>query len=335
MGILEERRSSGRGTKQKALSALTLLRWKRTLPLVPWWPQRFHKTNKAHQVMDSLLSTGEVAKLCGVTPDAVLKWIKKGRLPASRTPGGHYRISTESCAALGFGASRREGQPAAVSPGDSERPRPRCWEYFGQPSTPPDTCRDCLVYQARVEHCYKLAELGEKAGHKCKFCRTECIDCPFYRACNGLATIVLVITRDEALTRRLKKRTDARKVSLHFAHTGYESSTLIGTLRPAIVILDGELREISEGKLVESILKDDRVPGVNVFVARKRQGDSAAAGTFAVPTIFPFNADKVEHLVKSIVGSRGQLRDYTTVARVPPTGAAVDPPASANVNEWR
>ncbi|MGD8866568.1 MAG: helix-turn-helix domain-containing protein, partial [Gemmatimonadales bacterium] len=243
--------------------------------------------------MDSLLSTGDVAKLCGVTPDAVLKWIKKGKMPATRTPGGHYRISRECCIALGFGVSKREERSPAVSRGAERRSRLRCWEYFGQPGTPPDTCPDCLVFQARVEHCYKLAELGEQAGHKCKFCRTACIDCPFYRACNGLATIVLVITCDEALTRRLRKRIDARRVSLHFARTGYESSTLVGMLRPAVVILDGDHPETSEGKLVDSILEDDRIPGVKVLVAQERRGDSAVAGTVAVPTMAPFTAERL------------------------------------------
>ena len=39
-----------------------------------------------------LLWTGQVARLCGVTPAAVFKWIRAGALPASRTPGGQYRV---------------------------------------------------------------------------------------------------------------------------------------------------------------------------------------------------------------------------------------------------
>ena len=38
------------------------------------------------------LTTGQAAKYCSVKPDTVLKWIKRGRLTAERTPGGHYRI---------------------------------------------------------------------------------------------------------------------------------------------------------------------------------------------------------------------------------------------------
>ncbi len=37
-------------------------------------------------------TTGEVAGFCDVTINAVKKWIAAGKLPAFRTPGGHYRI---------------------------------------------------------------------------------------------------------------------------------------------------------------------------------------------------------------------------------------------------
>lgn len=39
------------------------------------------------------LSTGEVARLLHVTPVTVLLWIRAGKLPAYRVPGGHYRIA--------------------------------------------------------------------------------------------------------------------------------------------------------------------------------------------------------------------------------------------------
>ena len=47
-------------------------------------------------VMSSLLpTTGKAAPLCSVKPDTVLKWIKKGVLPATRTVGGHYRVEEQ------------------------------------------------------------------------------------------------------------------------------------------------------------------------------------------------------------------------------------------------
>jgi excisionase family DNA binding protein len=43
----------------------------------------------------TVLSTGAVARACGVTPDGVLHWIHAGKLPAFRTPGGHFRVRRE------------------------------------------------------------------------------------------------------------------------------------------------------------------------------------------------------------------------------------------------
>ena len=42
-----------------------------------------------------LLTTGKAARMCSVKPDTVLKWIKKGVLPATRTMGGHYRVEEQ------------------------------------------------------------------------------------------------------------------------------------------------------------------------------------------------------------------------------------------------
>ena len=41
---------------------------------------------------DAPLSTGDVARYCGVSPGAVWKWVKKGKLKAYQLPGGQYRI---------------------------------------------------------------------------------------------------------------------------------------------------------------------------------------------------------------------------------------------------
>jgi excisionase family DNA binding protein len=42
-----------------------------------------------------LLTTGEVARYCDVSTNAVKKWIRNGRLKAFRTPGGHFRVDSE------------------------------------------------------------------------------------------------------------------------------------------------------------------------------------------------------------------------------------------------
>ncbi|GAA1303807.1 helix-turn-helix domain-containing protein [Pseudonocardia xinjiangensis] len=41
---------------------------------------------------DKLLTTGELAKLLGVSPGAILKWTRSGLIiPTWSTPGGHHR----------------------------------------------------------------------------------------------------------------------------------------------------------------------------------------------------------------------------------------------------
>ena len=38
------------------------------------------------------MTVGIVARRCGVSNTTVLRWIKKGQLPAFRLPAGHYRV---------------------------------------------------------------------------------------------------------------------------------------------------------------------------------------------------------------------------------------------------
>jgi excisionase family DNA binding protein len=50
---------------------------------------------KAPSNASKLLTTGEVARYCDVSTNAVKKWIRNGRLRAFRTPGGHFRVESE------------------------------------------------------------------------------------------------------------------------------------------------------------------------------------------------------------------------------------------------
>jgi two-component system OmpR family response regulator len=41
---------------------------------------------------DDPITTGQAAEYCHVTRATVVNWIKKGKLKAYTTPGGHFRI---------------------------------------------------------------------------------------------------------------------------------------------------------------------------------------------------------------------------------------------------
>ena len=174
----------------------------------------------------------------------------------------------------------------------------RCWEYFCQNLAPPETCTDCVVYRARIEKCYEVAELGETIGHSRQFCRTTCQNCSFFRACKGLASAVLVVTCDEALIDRLTAQGDSAAVVLRFARSGYESSSLVETFHPCAVVMDSALPEMQDGRLVNSIMEDQRMLGVKVIIA-VRKGDRITAGPDALVISAPFTLQKIERLVQA------------------------------------
>lgn len=246
-----------------------------------------------------LLTTGQAAKFCGVTPDAVLKWIRKGRLAAVRTAGGHFRISPANLDALGY----EKGNPCDEALGKSFQsasvPR-HCWEYFCRSTSPSETCKKCVVYRARIEKCYEVAGLGDAIGHEGRFCQATCENCSFFRACKGLATTVLVVTSDEALIGRLTAQAESADVALRFARGGYESSILIGTFHPSVAVMDSAMPEVRDGRLVDSMMQDKRIPGMRIIIAL-RNGDEVPPrrDTSVMPA--PFTVKKIERLVQAIV----------------------------------
>jgi excisionase family DNA binding protein len=238
-----------------------------------------------------LFTTGEVAELCGVTSDAVLKWIKKGRLPAVRTSGGHFRIARRTLEAFGY-VARDVAAPLAPL---------RCWEHFRRDAAPPDACKECIVYKARIEKCYEVAQLGDAIGHNRQFCRATCENCSFFRASKGLAATVLMVTSDEALVGRLTTQASGANVALRFARGGYDSSILVETFHPSVVVMDSALPEVRDGRLADSMLHDERIPGVQIVIAL-RKGDKAEPVPGASVMRAPFTVKKIERLVQSLCG---------------------------------
>lgn len=211
----------------------------------------------------NLLTTGKAAKLCSVTPDTILKWIKKGRLNGVRTAGGHYRIE------------RRDIEPLIVSPGPAERlpeqgPMPypqslRCWEYLSDRGAVRNDCRECVVYRVRAARCFLVAGLEPDVGHARQFCHGSCEDCVYYRRLKGLSTKVLVITSDDEFMNRLANE-ENDSIALRFARNGYDASAIIHDFRPAFAAIDTERIPQGDTDLLDSLASDPRVPGLRVIL---------------------------------------------------------------------
>jgi excisionase family DNA binding protein len=126
----------------------------------------------------NLYSTFQAAKILGVSPDTVLKWIKTGKLPARRTLGGHYRIRSEIIDEL---LSENLSQTSIVKTIPTPKTFLHCWEFHSRHGKSIDACQECLVYKTRAKHCYEMNPVPKELGYMKIFCETECEDCSYYR----------------------------------------------------------------------------------------------------------------------------------------------------------
>jgi excisionase family DNA binding protein len=231
----------------------------------------------------NLLTTGQAAELCAVTPDTVLKWVKKGKLPATRTAGGHYRIALPDLEPFmaGFGqrreASGDHGPSASLEPGaissqawshpgaENAQEDPACWEYLSEGGEVRQACKQCVVYRVRATRCFLMAGLETDVGHARQFCEGSCEDCVYYRRLQGLSTQVIFITADEDLLARIEwGRGDP--VALRFARNGYEASAIVQDFQPEVLVIDLEGLPDQGMGLLDSIAADPRLPRVRVVL---------------------------------------------------------------------
>jgi excisionase family DNA binding protein len=127
---------------------------------------------RGHSMPKKHLTTSEVAARFSVTPDSVLKWVKSGKIPALRTPGGHCRIPAEALSDFTASAVSRK----AVASGDSH-----CWSYFAKDGEINRHCRTCVVYRSRTQWCWELQSIRQEIGHRRIHCKGSCDHCDFKR----------------------------------------------------------------------------------------------------------------------------------------------------------
>ena len=221
-----------------------------------------------------LLTTGQAAKLCAVTPDTVLKWIKKGRLKASRTAGGHYRVALPDLrpflAGFGQGEGPRAGTQATVHVSSHDgtvatAEEVPCWEYLAVDGSVQEECKQCVVYRVRATRCFLMAGLDGDVGHSRQFCHGSCEDCVYYQRLQGGSASVLFITADQNLEGQIEGF-GGEEISLRFARNGYEASTVIQDFRPEILIIDLEGLPDHGFGLLDSIAADPRLPHARVIL---------------------------------------------------------------------
>jgi excisionase family DNA binding protein len=127
------------------------------------------------------LTTFQAAEILSVSPDAVLKWIKSGKIIAYRTPGGHYRIEKKIIDSL----INKMDPPSLTENKTPNNFFPYCWEYNGNKNCNEEDCENCLVFKARAMNCFEMSDLPPEFGHLRRFCKSSCLTCEYYNVVNG------------------------------------------------------------------------------------------------------------------------------------------------------
>jgi hypothetical protein len=105
----------------------------------------------------------------------------------------------------------------------------------------------------------------------------------------------------------MEAQADPKKVSIRFARSGYESSAIMSSFSPAVIILDSALPEVISGQLPASILKDSRIPAALVAVAY-RNGDDGPVMSLPLRFLpFPFSGKAVEELAGRVARGRDRM----------------------------
>ncbi len=212
-----------------------------------------------------LLTTGQAAKICSVTPDTVLKWINSGRLPATRTPGGHHRVSHTDLSRVLNSEKGIVFNVEAATQRQQQHFR-YCWEFNGNGALQ-DGCRECVVYQMRAKRCYEVVERAREIGHNKVFCKKSCDECDYYKVVHQQAANVLIVTDNEILGADLKRGAESAGFNMEVTDCEYTTSALVEVFRPDFAIVDCSLGKQRTKDICDHLVEDPRVPFIRVVLA--------------------------------------------------------------------
>jgi excisionase family DNA binding protein len=203
-----------------------------------------------------------------VTADTVLKWIKKGKIPATRTAGGHYRVLWSDVQRLRDGTLRPSPEP---EDGESVY----CWEFHAAGNGVAETCISCIVYRAHALHCFELSGVPLPEGRAGTFCSTSCLDCAYYMAhFEEQISAVVVVCNPERRAVLEEALPPSSSLQLTFTCSVYETAIAIRDTNPDYVVLHGSMPQAEREELRRHIEGDRRFPDIVVLVV----GDGEEGG---------------------------------------------------------
>lgn len=205
-------------------------------------------------------SSGEVAKLCAVKRDSVVKWIRAGKLPASRTTGGHYRISRSFL--IDFLHKRRSRLP--LSPMGSDLTY--CWEFHAKKGKIHGDCKKCICFKSRTLRCYELIKSGLTDGHRAVYCLGSCEECDYYKTVLARPAKIILITSRGEIAARMESEAINFNCDVKVAPTGYQCSTLLHSFKPDYIIIDGLQNNVNLKELTRDLASDVRLVSARLII---------------------------------------------------------------------
>jgi excisionase family DNA binding protein len=239
-----------------------------------------------------MVSTGQAAKLCSVTPDTILKWIKNNKIEAVQTAGGHYRITKDKLKPyMVVSLEQINETPLQIN---------YCWQYHADKDNINESCRECMIFKSKAEKCYLVAGLGENAGHAQTFCTTSCYECEYFHLMNSSPISVLIISENQELKQKLQKEVNGN-LTLRFACCGYDTSMIIQEFRPDYIIIDESMVNSNPDEICKHILNDPRVHGSQIVLAISQQRSEKKIPEGVCASIgIPFNASDMEECFQNL-----------------------------------
>ncbi len=233
-------------------------------------------------------TTGKAAKACGVTPDTVLKWIKRGKVKALRTAGGHYRINSDSLDPFII-KEKKSDAPVDLTGLQKKSDISYCWEYHSRNGIIKAGCRDCMVFRAKAEKCYMMAGLGQDAGHLGICCQESCTTCEFFRFINKSKFNVLIITDNEDMKSKLRSEPHS-ELAFEFSCCGYETAMVVQDFRPDYIVIDDSMQKFVTEEISRHLLKDQRIHGAQIILAvREHESQKLQCEGICASIKFPFD----------------------------------------------
>lgn len=212
------------------------------------------------------LTTTEAAKILGVAPDTVLKWVKAGKIKSRRTLGGHFRIPNDELALFATGpgtkvdTERLSTQPAAHQ---------YCWEFLAAGAEVKEECRDCITFRSRARRCYELKDLPGDMGCLNLMCGVECSECDYYRMVHGQGLNVIALANTGKLISDIQGSGVRDGIDIRFATAEYETASLIQGFRPDYIVVDCAFGKRRTADICSSLFADIRIPVPRIILSSK------------------------------------------------------------------